>query len=102
MANSKVPYKDLDPKIRNIVRILSRNGIETTESCQGGRGHAFFEPTVRFCGEQGEGWKALSIALAHGLKVSELRRFYSIEDGEPVGPRWEMTFILDNPEMKAR
>jgi hypothetical protein len=87
-------YRKLDPGIRRIVEILVENGIETFESCEGGRGHAYFEPTVCFHGQQSEGFKALAVALQHGLRVSELRRYYSIEDGEPVGPKWAMTFIL--------
>jgi hypothetical protein len=83
----------VDPGIRREVRVLSENGVETTESCQGGPGHSFPEPTVRFRGGQAEGFRALGIALQHGLKVAELRRYWSIQDGEPVGPYWEMTFI---------
>jgi len=82
----------IDAGIRRAVRVLWENGVETTESCEGGRGHSFSEPTVRFCGGQAEGFRALGIALQHGLKVAELRRYWSIEDGEPVGPYWEMTF----------
>jgi hypothetical protein len=87
-------YRRLDPGIRRIVEILKENGIETFESCEGGPGHAYFEPTVCFYGQQSEGFKALAIALQNGLRVSELRRYYSVEDGEPVGPKWAMTFIL--------
>lgn len=87
-------YRKLDRGIRRIVEILVENGIETFESCQGGRGHAYPEPTVCFHGQQSDGFKALAIALQYGLRVSELRRYYSIEDGEPVGPKWAMTFIL--------
>lgn len=83
----------IDPGIRREVSILWKNGIETTESCEGGRGHSFPEPTVRFYGDQSEGFKALAIALRHGLKVSELRRYWSIQDGEPNGPYWEITFV---------
>jgi hypothetical protein len=83
----------LDEGILPIVQVLARNGVETFESCEGGEGHAFYEPTVRFHGSHAEGFRALAIALQHGLKVSELRRYYSIEDGEPVGPHWEMTFL---------
>ena len=68
------------------------NGIETSESCQGGKGHPFPEPTVRFFGDASEGFRALAIALRHGLKVSALRRYWSVEDGEPYGPHWELTF----------
>lgn len=82
----------VDAGIRREVRILSDNGIETFESCQGGRGHSFPEPTVRFFGDSSEGFKALAIALQHGLNVSELRRYYAIRAGEPHGPYWEMTF----------
>jgi len=46
-----------------------------------------------FYGGQGEGFRALAIALEHGLKVYELRRLYQIRDGEPCGPYWEMAFV---------
>lgn len=82
----------IDAGIRREVQVLSEAGIETTESCEGGAGHSFSEPTVRFRGSQAEGFRALGIALQNGLKVAELRRFWSIQDGEPVGPYWEMTF----------
>ena len=83
----------LDEGILPVVRVLMQNGVETFESCEGGEGHAFHEPTVRFHGNHAEGFRALAIALQHGLRVCELRRYYSIEDGEPVGPHWEMTFL---------
>jgi hypothetical protein len=94
----RIPFKGngvrpVDSGIRREVKVLSQNGVETTESCEGGKGHSFAEPTVRFAGGQAEGFRALGIALQHGLKVAELRRFWSIQDGEPVGPYWEMTFV---------
>lgn len=82
----------LDPGIARFVEVLSENGIETFESCQGGSGHAFAEPTVRFHGNQAEGFRAFSIAHDHGLPVAAIRRFWSIVDGEPTGPHWELTF----------
>ena len=88
------PYTRIDVGIRRHVRILFENGIETCESCEGGKGHAFPEPTVCFFGGYGEGFRALAIAMEHGLKVFELRRIYQILDGEPNGPYWTMTFIL--------
>jgi hypothetical protein len=96
-ATVPVDYRALDPGIRSAVRLFIKHGIETFESCQGGRGHAFFEPTVRFHGSHAEGFRALAVALQHGLKVCELRRYYAIIDGEPVGPHWEMT-LLPTPE----
>lgn len=82
----------LDPGIARFVAVLAGNGIETYESCQGGPGHAFAEPTVRFHGGQAEGFRAFAVAANHGLPVLEIRRFWSIVDGEPTGPHWEMTF----------
>ena len=81
-----------DQGIEREVKILRDNGIHTTESCEGGAGHSFPEPTIRFEGARDEGFKALAVALAHGLKVYALRRCWRILDGEPVGPEWEITF----------
>lgn len=84
--------RGIDPGIAHEVRILQAGGVETTESCQGGQGHSFPEPTVRFHGGQSEGPRALGIALQNGLRVTTLRRVWSIIDGEMVGPGWEMVF----------
>jgi hypothetical protein len=40
----------LDEGIREFVVILIANGVETFESCEGGRGHCYAEPTIRFRG----------------------------------------------------
>jgi hypothetical protein len=82
----------IDAGIADAVQVLRASGVETTESCQGGEGHAFSEPIVRFLGDKPEGLRALSVALENGLQVAALRRSWSIIDGEPVGPMWEMTF----------
>jgi len=84
----------LDPGIRSFVVKLREAGIETFESCQGGEGHAYPEPTVRFSGERAEGFRALAVALQAGLPVSNLRRIWRIIEGEPEGPHWELTFTL--------
>lgn len=83
----------LDKGIEREVKILRENGIETFESCEGGKGHAYPEPTVRFHGGHAEGFKALSIALEYGLKVASLRRIWTVNDGEPTGPWWELVFV---------
>lgn len=74
--------------------ILDANGVETFESCEGGEGHHFPEPTVRFYGGRAEGFRALAVALQVGpLPVKTLRRYWRIgSDGAPEGPNWEMTF----------
>lgn len=87
-------YPPLDPQIAPIVLVLRRHGVETFESCQGGSGHAYPEPTVRFHGDTSEGFRALSAAMKERLPVAELRRVWRIQDKEPTGPWWEITFYL--------
>ncbi len=82
----------LDEGIKAAVELLCKHGIETYESCEGGEGHSYPEPTVCFQGDRSEGFKALAIILQHGLPVAALRRAWSIEDGEPVGPHWDLVF----------
>ena len=82
----------LDRWISYAVKVLRDGGIETYESCQGGPGHSYREPAVRFHGKQGEGFRALGVAQSYGLPVKDLRRFWSIQGGEPTGPYWEITF----------
>lgn len=82
----------LDAGIQQYVEILVGAGIETYESCEGGPGHAYPEPTVRFHGDHTEGFRALAVALQHGLPVSSLRRTWTVQDLEPVGPTWEIVF----------
>jgi hypothetical protein len=82
----------LDPGIAHYVDILDAFGIETYESCEGGAGHAYPEPAVRFYGNASEGFRALAIALTHALPVDALNRHWQVIDGEPTGPQWELTF----------
>lgn len=87
-----VPGK-LDKGIRRAVDILRASGIETFESCEGGPGHSYPEPTVRFYGTPEAGWRAVAICFAHGLPIAQLRRAWNVLDSdEPTGPHWEVTF----------
>lgn len=86
------PEVPLDRWIGYAVKVLRDAGVETYESCQGGPGHSFKEPTIRFHGEQGEGFRAVSVALNHGLPVFSVRRAWGVRGGELHGPHWEMTF----------
>jgi hypothetical protein len=85
----------LDRGISYAVKVLRDEGIETFESCEGGEGHCFPEPVVRFHGNQYAGLLAVSVALNHGLPVYHLRRAWRIIDGELEGPFWEVTFGRD-------
>src|SRR5687767_1979211 len=92
LAFSKDYDPPLDKGISTAVEVLRRAGIETFESCEGGSGHAYPEPTVRFHGDQAEGLRALAAAMRGGLRVTALRRTWPVLDSEPTGPWWELTF----------
>ena len=65
-------FPELDPGIAAYVDALRDAGVETFESCEGGSGHAYPEPTVRFGGGPGEGFRALAVAYN---AASRSRRF---------------------------
>ncbi|MGH2878929.1 MAG: hypothetical protein ACRDK4_04890 [Solirubrobacteraceae bacterium] len=91
----------LDPGIAPWVDWLDAQGIETFESCEGGEGHGFFEPTIRFYGDNSEGFRALAVAVQRELPVAELRRYYQVNRaGEPEGPHWELTFRTKAPRAR--
>lgn len=82
----------LDKGIAPVVEFLAAFGIETFESCEGGEGHAYPEPTVRFHGDRGEGWKAYALVKQRNLPIQAVRRVWPINDDEPTGPYWEFVF----------
>ena len=94
----------LDPGVARYVDVLDAAGIETYESCEGGEGHSYAEPAVRFYGVRGEGFRALAVALQHGLPVRTVRRIWTVdEDGHPHGPYWEIAFWADyRPSRSSR
>jgi len=81
-----------DPGIRQALHALMVAGVETIESCQGGNGHAYQEPTIKFAGSPWEGARVFSIAMESGLPVCDIRRVWNVIDAELVGPDWEITF----------
>lgn len=85
----------LDPGIVRAVEILQAADVHTYESCQGGPGHTYADPTIRFYGSAGEGWRALGVCMDHGLPVMHLQRSWDHDDGEPSGPYWQIVFQAD-------
>jgi hypothetical protein len=85
----------LDEGIEAAVHALRSVGVETIESCQGGPGHPFPEPTVRLAGGPGEGFRAYGEAVKAGLKPKSLARVWTVDDGELTGPYWDITFAAD-------
>lgn len=83
----------IDVGIRKAVERFQASGIETFESCEGGPGHSYPEPTVAFGGSLEAGWRAVGICFAYGLPIKSLRRVWKVLDRcEPTGPTWEITF----------
>lgn len=86
-------YSDVDAGIRPAVRALREAGVETFESCEGGGHHAYPEPTVRFHGDAGAGWKALGVLIELDFPIGSLRRTWPYTYGASTGPYWEVTFV---------
>jgi len=88
-----VPKSGIDPLIRPYVETLCEQGIETCQSCQGGKGHAYEFPTIEFWGDRSQGWRALAIAVEKNWPVVSLLRQWDLEDGEPIRPVWVLRFV---------
>jgi hypothetical protein len=82
----------LDAGIRRAVELLREGGVETFESCEGGWGHSFYRPTVKFYGTTAAGWRALAVCKDSALPVRTLERVWDLEEGEPSGPYWQIVF----------
>lgn len=82
----------LDAGIARAVAILRAAEIETFESCEGGPGHSYPEPTVAFHGDPSEGFRAYAAAVGHGLRVFKLQRIWRVDYGELTGPWWQLVF----------
>jgi hypothetical protein len=103
MSEEDEAIPGLDLGIRTAVSVLRRAGIETFESCEGGPGHSYPEPAVRFLGQRYEGYRALSAAMLGsaeiGLRLYALRRIWLVDDGEPTGPYWELVWLRPSPAL---
>ena len=82
----------LDHGIAPFVNALRSTGIETTESCESGEGHAYAVPTITFSGTVGEGYRAISVCLNLCLPVMTLARKWDVWKGELDGPEWVLEF----------
>jgi hypothetical protein len=84
----------IDEGIKPAVDILNEHGFVTIESCQGGEGHAYFDPMVRFEGTEFDLIRAWEVCAAFKLCVFEAHRVYRkctviYNESEEIGETWE-------------
>jgi len=88
----------LDPEIRPAVEILNKHGFKTIESCQGGEGHCFSEPTVCFEGSEFDLIRAYEICeqynlcLLEGHRVYRKTPFHDSDETTEIGITWREPF----------
>lgn len=97
---------EIDELILPAVLLLNKYGFETFESCQGGPGHCYLDPTVRFEGTEFDMFRAYELCQIHGMNVITAKRVYSkedvlseVENGESIGEAWsgpfnELEFVI--------
>lgn len=91
----------LDPGIESVVFALRSQGVDTFESCEGGLGHAYDRPTVRFhFGDETLGLRAARFLTRCGYRVVQLPKLWQREsDGASLaGPYWEI--LLARPKSR--
>ena len=88
-------YRDLDRGIRFAVRVLHAAGFDTCQSCEGGKGHAYDQPTVEMVagGDDALGFGALAALQAYGLPVADISIIWPIRYGTPYEKNWRITFF---------
>ena len=99
MRKNTIDYSVLDKGIREAVEILNRHGFETFESCEGGKGHCYSEPTIRFFGNEFDLIRAFELCKLYKMNIYEAKRVYRKTDvysegdkGEPIGLSWDKPF----------
>jgi len=81
------------------VILLRKHGFDTWESCQGGEGHCYCEPTIRFFGSEFDLIRAYELCYIQGMNVFNAKRVYrkvpvycDVTDGNEIGENWDSPF----------
>ena len=96
MMMSEEFYQSLDVGIRFAVRVLhAAGGIETCQSCQGGKGHCYDRPTIDMIatGEDALGFRALAALAEYHLRVVDVAILWNVRNFLPYKKLWRITFI---------
>ena len=88
-------YASLDVGIRFAVRVLHAAGIETCQSCQGGKGHSYDEPTIEMVAGDDDalGFEALAVLRGYGLPVAAVSIIWPVRHSVPYEKNWRITFF---------
>lgn len=92
---AEAEYRALDPGIRFAVRVLHASGFETCQSCQGGKGHSYLEPTVEMIAtsDDADGFGAVAALQSYGLPVAAVAIVWPVRHGLPYEKNWRITFF---------
>jgi hypothetical protein len=95
--------EQIDPGIRFAVRLLHYAGIDTCQSCQGGKGHAYDHPTIDMVAlaDDAAGFGALAALQEYGLPVDTVALVWNIRQGMPYEKLWRITFRDDSMVSRA-
>lgn len=97
MVIAGVPVKPeitgtLDERIRDAVMVLREAGVDTFASCQGGPGHMFRLPTIRFQGDEWAARLAIRVLAKNGYAADEVRHYLADEYLSKLSDEfWEIT-----------
>lgn len=91
---SEANYQTLDRGIRFAVRVLHAHGIETGQSCEGGEGHSYPEPTIEMLADMDDatGFHALACLQRYDLPVNAVSIQWQVFRGLPFHKLWRVTF----------
>lgn len=94
-------YDGIDKGIRFAVRVLHARGFETCQSCEGGDGRAYDQPSVDLIAgsRDAAGFAAVAELVSFGLPVDRLSQVWNLDAlGRPYETIWRIEFSRAFPE----
>src|SRR5580704_9701823 len=105
MTKPTIKWNQLDKGIREFVRVLQANGVDTLSSCEGRKNPGYHPkrdgphhgdwPYITINGTSADALVALGTALKYGFPVRSIEQswfVYPESPREPIGPQWRITF----------
>lgn len=102
---SQPEWEQLDSGIREVVRVLWKNGIATLSSCEGRNNPGYYPkrdgphhgdwPYVIINGTSADAFLALGAVMKAGMSVRSIEQswfVYPEMPTVPIGPQWRITF----------